>query len=249
MKLNQKGNSYFINSARSFTPNTISQLILEKSFDFSYQMVFGEGHHRNNRSGGQLKRKNGELFCNTFQGKLSEVILHELFTTKKLICSEPDFEIMGKGEWDDIDLIVNTHKLNIKSCAHFSNLLLLETKDWDNNGNYIPNKTTAGTSSYDYFILVRINPDIKAKFKEKLLFYSNNIDYTELKNIIFSMQWSYDIGGTISNKTLKHIIEHNYILPQNSMLNDKTEMDAENYYVQCGNMKSLSTLLEALQAD
>lgn len=43
-------------------PKTISTV-----FDFSYNMTFGgKGEHRSYRSGGAHKRKNGEIFANTF---------------------------------------------------------------------------------------------------------------------------------------------------------------------------------------
>ena len=33
---------------------------VKKVFDFAYEMSYGTGEHRNHRSGGDLKRKNGE---------------------------------------------------------------------------------------------------------------------------------------------------------------------------------------------
>lgn len=119
MKLRQSDNSYFINSPIPFHGTTISKSLLAKSIRFSFDMVFGDGHHRNRRSGGNHLRKNGELFCNTIQGKLAEVILHLEFNKIGLNCTEPDFEIMGEGIWDNIDLIVEQKKINVKSCAFF----------------------------------------------------------------------------------------------------------------------------------
>lgn len=247
MKLTKEGDSYYTNSKKGFEKNPITNEVVKKSFDFSLEMVFGDGHHRTNRSGGELKRKKGELFCNTFQGKLSEIILQNIFTSHNLECSEPDYSIMGEGEWDDVDLVVNNNKINIKSCAHFSNLLLLETKDWDKSGNYIPNKKLPISSSYNYFILIRISPDIKSIFRKNELFYSNTIELSVLQELISPLKFYYDIGGVISHLTLQHIITNNYVLPKNSKLNGSIKMDAENYYVQCGNMKSFDSLLKALQ--
>lgn len=61
-------------------------------------MSYGTGEHRN---GGELNRKNGEIFINTFQGKLAELaVYNEIYKLsndvyKKL--SIPDFNIFGLG--------------------------------------------------------------------------------------------------------------------------------------------------------
>ena len=52
--------------------------------------------------------------------------------------------------------------------------------------------------------------------------------------------------------TLKYLIEKNFVLPQNSLLNGKTKMDSENFYCQLGGMKniaSLPNLLRKIQHD
>ena len=38
------------------------------------------------------------------------------------------------------------------------------------------------------------------------------------------------------------IISNKYILPQGALLNERTEMDATNYYVQSGDMRPMSDL-------
>ena len=50
----------------------------KKSFEFAYSMTFGsKGQHRAYRSGGRHRRKNGEIFANTFQGKLCEFAVYQ----------------------------------------------------------------------------------------------------------------------------------------------------------------------------
>jgi hypothetical protein len=53
--------------------------------------------------------------------------------------------------------LVGKIPISIKATKHFGQLLLLETKDWNNNGQYIPNLSLEKQSQYDYFILVRTN--------------------------------------------------------------------------------------------
>ncbi|MDQ6473113.1 hypothetical protein RB619_20945 [Flavobacterium sp. LHD-80] len=241
------GDYYFVNNKKPFKGIVINEVDLKNVLDFAYEMCFGNGHHRSTRTGGQYGRKNGEKFCNTFQGKLAEVVLYNYFKSKSVVCNKPDFGIYGEGIWDDTDLEILNKKINVKSAASQSNLLLLETKDWTNNGQYIPNLNNSSANLYDYFILIRVNPDIKKLFRSKKLMYNDVIPKIDIENIIFKQTWSYDIAGYCTTKNLIQAIADNNILPQNSILNEYTKMDAENYYIQCGDMKDIDELIKSLQ--
>lgn len=248
MKLSKKNNEFYINSKKPFKNILIEKKFINNSFSFAYSMVFGNGHHRKHRSGGKHNRKNGELFANTFQGKLAEFMVHNELEKKGLIeLSDLDTDIHGKGIWDDTDLEYKGKKINIKSTAFFSNLLLLETKDWNNKGEYIPNINSSSSQNYDYFLMVRIKPDIKQLFQKEKIFYSNEIKKDRLTKIIYKQKWFFDFAGFCSDKTIKHIIKHQYILPQNSLLNGKIHMDAENYYVQSGDLKDFDFFVNELK--
>lgn len=240
MKLEKKGNSYYINKKKEFTKNSISNIHLNKAFNFAYEMAFGKGHHRSHRSGGQVSRSQIDIFKNTLQGKLAEVVLYNFFKEKDIELNDVDYSISGKGDWDDTDLTFGEIKISVKSAAFFSNLLLLETKDWDDEANYIPNlDQNSTTKNYDYHILVRIKPNTNSLFNDL-------IDKKSLEDEIKSNKWYYDIPGCCSNNTLKHIIQNNYVLPQNSLLNGIVKMDAENYYIQSGDLKNISELIKTL---
>ena len=179
VELNEMGSGTWTRSTvvtiRSNVAEPIEVGLLESALQFAYAMVYGDGHHRDHRSGGITHRKKGEVFCNTFQGKLAEVSLHRLFKTHNLNVDEVDYNVYGEGAWDDCDLTVNGKRINIKSAASFANLLLLEAKDWDEYGNYLPNAFAGETAQYDYFVLVRFKPDIKSLFQAEEMFYSNHI--------------------------------------------------------------------------
>ncbi|WPO76985.1 hypothetical protein [Flavobacterium sp. KACC 22761] len=242
-----EGDYYFVNNPKRFNGIAINKTDIEKVLNFAYSMCFGKGHHRSTRTGGQYSRKNGEKFCNTFQGKLAEVVLYNHFQANSIECNEPDFGIYSEGIWDDSDLEIKNKKINIKSAASQSNLLLLETKDWTTDGKYIPNLINGSTNRYDYFVLVRINPDIKKIFRSKNLMYTNEISKNAIEELIFASLWTYDIAGHCNNEDLKTAISNKNILPQNSFLNQYTKMDAENYYIQCGNMNNIEELITILQ--
>lgn len=249
MKLEVKNtNEYYINSKKEFISNKINEILILECFEFAYEMVFGDGHHRNHRSGGQYGRKNGELFANTFQGKIAEfVVYHEFIKNGLSDLEKPDIGIYGEGIWDDTDLNYKGIKINIKSAAFFSNLLLLESKDWNLNGEYIPNINNESSQDYDYFILARIKPDIKRILRSNKLFFTNEIEKTQLKELVFNEKWFYDFAGVCSQNTIKYIINHQYFIPQNSKLNGKIPMDADNYYIQSGNLKNIKELISKLK--
>ena len=120
----------------------------------------------------------------------------------------------------------------------------METKDWNNEGEYIPNINTE-YSIYDYFVLVRIKDDVKSFFYKQNLNENNIIK--DIRQKIESSKFYYDIPGFFTTITLKYIIENGYVIPKNSLLNNKTKMDAENYYIQSGNLKKMEFFLKELK--
>ena len=250
-KLRQDGNKYFIDTKKNFNSvNRFKDETIDKVFEFAYAMTFGNGEHRDHRTGGTMSRKKGQIFINTFQGKLSELGVYNAFfqSNKEAYhkLSEPDFAVYGLGEWDDSDIELGKIKFSIKSTKFYGNLLLLETKDWSEKGEYIPNLNIDKNCIYDYFVLVRIKPDGEKMMSANKLLYSNNIDKAELYSLIKSEKWEYDVSGYITNEDLKFLINNTFILPQNSLLNGKIPMDAENYYIQSGDMRDFQQLVSSL---
>jgi len=240
-------NCNFWTSTKNFKPLiSFDHETIQKVYQFSFDMTFGQkGVHRAHRSGGSHYRKNGELFINTFQGKIAEFGIYNYFKTKGIKLHEPDLERWGEGKWDTTDLIVNGKKLNIKSTKSKGHLLLLETKDWDQEGKYIPNTDIDG-GEYDFFILTRIDPDGEKEMRGKYLLKTNDVDENILKNLILSADWRFDIVGFITKDDLKTIIKTGIIIERGSYLNLWTKMDASNYYVQSGDMKSIDKLIPHL---
>lgn len=233
--------NFTVNSKRAFNSLFSLNDFLPEAFDFAYTMCFTEGHHRNIRSGGHTHRSPGELFINTLQGKLAEFGIYRKFSEHGITLCPPDLNVMGKGIWDNGDFDCLGNKLSIKSAAHFSNLMLLETKDWDEDAHYIPDG-----SCYDFFILCRIKPDGKTLFAHHPLLAHDKPAYEALKALFFAENWEFDIAGCIGKGELKELINCRFILPQNARLNGKISMDAPNYYVQSGDMHTFEQLLKKL---
>ena len=242
MKLTQIGDTYFINKTKPFEPSRIKTDFIEKSFEFAYSMTFGEGHHRNHRTGGSEQRTALDIFRNTLQGKIAESVVFESLKTEGIACDPIDYSIHGKGIWDDADISYKDVKISVKSAAHFSNLLLLETQDWNKDGAYKPNNQVSKIATYyNYFVLVRIKPNTKSMFRTVMT-------KAELQEEIFSKKWYCDIPGCCSLKTLRYLIANDYVLPQNALLNGKIKMDAENYYIQAKDLKSINELIDILKS-
>ena len=210
---------------------------IDRVFDFAYTMAFDE-KHRKTRSGGKTRRRNGEVFANTFQGKLAECAAVNFFY-KYDDTIEIDFDTYDLGIWDKVDLTVRKKEVAIKSTKKFGQLLLLETKDWNRSGQYIPNLGTH-YYTYDYIVMVRIDPSCEDLMKKNRLLYKEEIEQSVLKNLITHQNWSYDYVGYITNDDLIQVIRNKRIIPQGALLNGSTPMDAENYYVQAGDMRKLT---------
>lgn len=239
------GNSYYVQNKRPFKAYK-SMLYEDKKecFDFAYNMSYAKrGEHRDLRSGGKMHRTLGQIFINVFQGKMAEFALYRYLKEKKIDVEKPDVEEYGLGKWDSFDLGCQGKHFSVKSTKSFGDLLLLETKDWNMNGEYIPN-LSEGTAKYDYTILVRFEPDGERIMRQNHLLYQKEYEipgniYEVLVEKIYTQEWMYDFPGFIYYSELVNMIREKMIIPQNALLNGKTKMDAENYYFQTGNMHSM----------
>ncbi|MEI6898119.1 MAG: hypothetical protein V5786_11695 [Psychromonas sp.] len=221
---------------------------IDDVFEFAYAMSFAKkGAHRDHRSGGTHHRKNSEIFINAFQGKLSELAVYNYFFQFNRALyqqlSPPNFDVYGLLEWDDCDLQLKEKYFSIKSTKYYGNLLLLECKDWNKLGQYKPNLKTGKPAFFDFFVLVRIKSDGDNLLKSNKYLYVNTINKQELLQLIKSQRWYFDIPGYLTHKDLVEVITCQQLLPQGAILNKKTKVDADNYYIQSGDLSSLEQLI------
>ena len=216
---------------------------ISDSFEFAYDMTFGNiGKHRDHRSGGTHKRHNGELFSDTMQGKLSEFVVYNVFRNRIKEINRPDLNRYGLKKWDDCDFKINQRTIAVKSTKFYGNLLLLESNDWNERGQYIPNIQN-GEKNYDFFILIRIKPDLTRIMKQNKAYYSDEINKNTLEEIIFKEEWISNIVGYITHDDLIETIQEKNLIKKGSILNYNTVMDADNYYVQAGDFRPMHELL------
>jgi hypothetical protein len=240
--LRKSGNDFYITKPRIFNPKSFTNKNdVGDTFEFAWSMTFGaDGAHRDHRSGGTSRRKNGEIFANTYQGKLAEFAIANEFSGFEGI-QRPDLSIYGLGKWDSFDIYLNSLHIGVKSTKKYGNLLLLETKDWSVDANYANNSES---QTPDFLCLVRLNPDIDLILKQVRLLYSDTCDKIILKKLVTDQKFTYDCCGFISRSELKNIIKNQLLLPRHAMLNGRTRMDAENYYVQAGDLTPIDLISE-----
>jgi hypothetical protein len=224
----------------SFKTKTVGSVI-----DFAFNMTFGsKGEHRHSRSGGTISRGNLEIFINTFQGKLSEfAVANVLYKHKDF--QEPDLSTYGLGVWEDADFQLGENAIAVKSTKSYGNLILLESKDWDLQGKYLASVSEPRT--YSHIVLVRIRPDVDEVLRSFRPNTSREFALADLRDLIRGLEWEYDIPGYITNADLISVIRDKHLIAKGALLNNVVRMDAENYYVQAGDLRPLSELITQLK--
>lgn len=248
-------NGFIINNPKSYPVMnnmgyTFNNNELRECFDYAFR-ISAEDLTRPNRSGGSYYRSPNQIFVNHFLGKLSEYALFRFLQYNGIKVEKPDINIYSRGIWDTEDLIIHGNqseiKLTIKSTKSFGNLMLLETKDWNSEAKYLPNNIV-----YDYFCFVRIDCSLESILKRNRKWYSSILEsYTILEEYVYEAavkkNISFDFPGWLPREKVKEAIRLNHIIKKNDILNNKTKMDATNYYIQSGDFYSMEYFIYELQ--
>jgi hypothetical protein len=248
-KLFRIDNDYHVTCKSRFEPLWgASSEDVGKVLDFAWAMNFdGDGAHRPNRSGGDKKRTLCEMFADDFQGKLAELSFYWLLLSHGVSCSSPDMGVYPRWKWDSGDINANSKDINIKSVKWFSNLMLLETENWDAECRYIPDLNLGKKASYDWFVLLRISPAVIELMKSNGWTSDTPPDKAKLFGKFLEQKWKMDVGGAVPSSRVEEAIATKAILPKGAMLNGSILMDAENYYIQSGKMGDFENFLKAIK--
>ncbi len=245
-ELEFQNNRYLLNRKKRFKPNVdIGMSNKKEAFNFAYAMTFEQiGEHRDHRTGGGHKRSKGEIFTNVYQGKLAEFAFYNYYYNKVNNISKPDLSVMGLNKWDLYDFKINDKKIAVKSTKSKGNLVLLEKDDWDENGCYIPNRMKRD-NLFDYFVLVRVEPDFERIMRDHNIFKSNEVNKNELFQIITKAFVRIEITGYFTHQEfVSEIIHKGQIIHKGYLLGrNGKKMDAENYYIQSGDLHSPEELV------
>lgn len=140
---------------------------ISDSYNFAKRM---KGNHNPNMI---MDREDWEIFRDDLRGKLGEIAVRNYIIDKapdSVIETDIDFSVTGRGQWDIVDLVVNGIHLSVKSIRQQSKFLLVESKRYDDDGNYVYNNNDGQKVRIDYYVLVRvkIHPEVtKASFEQK----------------------------------------------------------------------------------
>ena len=239
--------TFFVNRKKTFSPSVYrNPRVVDKCFNFAWSMTYGGiGEHRSNRSGGTSSRKNGEIFANTFQGKMAEFAMFEIFENLEGV-KYPDLSLHPLGKWDTCDIVIGNYKIAVKSTKSFGNLLLLEASDWSMEADYLNNPKT---ESPDMFALVRIAPEVEKLMRSGRLLYSSTCERENLYSIVVTQHdYKFDICGFASRDDIKMAIKLDQRLEKGSKLNGTTTMDANNFYIQAGDLRTLDSMIKQFPA-
>ena len=158
-------------------------------YRFAQEMI---GNHNRNMI---MERADWEIFRDVFRGKLGEAALRKYIKEKypnKVIQNDIDYSVMPLGQWDTIDLLVDGVYINVKSVKQRSNFLMIETKRYNENGEYSYKNNNGEDVRIDAYVLVRVSiePDINI----------NAMKYHEIEQFNQKHKVCAEILGGISHK-------------------------------------------------
>ncbi len=98
---------------------------------------------------------------------------------------------------------------------------------------------------------MRVKCELEKKLKAKRMFYSAVLEVNELKKIYSQLkkmnEIQFDIPGFLYKSNIQKVILNRQLIEKGKTLNGKTVMDADNYYVQAGNMYDINELFNELK--
>lgn len=232
--------SFQVNQKKPFKENVeATKDDVQKCLEFCWNMTYGNnGEHRDHRSGGEKRRNQEEIFQDIFIGKMGEIAFYRWCQNRqKAKISEVDFTCFKLGKWDSSDFTITANekvfKVAVKTTKFIGNLLLLEMKDWkviDKKAIYIPNQLKDDDGFYHYLVFCRVKTNLG-----DLLTKFNGIKQVSLSSLAESLTVGLQVVGYINNNDLVNIMSSGkYEIYQGDILNKKTRMDADNYYIQSG---------------
>jgi hypothetical protein len=198
-----------------------------KCLNFATEMAYGNGHHKSQSFGGKSHERNSsEIFINTFQGKIAELAVYNQLSNLKIKPDKnPEFEIWGKGKWEDCDFTLKNETLrcSVKSTKDFGNLLLLEKEKYNEKGEFLETEDLK-PRHYDFTFLVRV-----AGIKD------NDPKSYMQKNSIET-----EVVGFLSHQNFLEVIAQNQFIKKGIRLGIPLIVD--NYYVFAKDLELIKNL-------
>lgn len=224
---------------------------IEQATKFAFAML---GNARPSSHGGEREREDWEIFINQLEGKLGEIAV---FRQALKFGYNPslDFTVTSRFSWDKGDLILEKVPTNsneadfyekrtvqIKTSKSFSQMMLLEVKDYNIDGTYKHTEDGCDSIIYDSFVAQRLNRSWTNVIKQlKKLFYENDDDI--IVELLVNVQVGYDSAYMIDREKFKEVIQRKQVLRAGEGIATKanvpksTIIEVDNYVIPLSEMK------------
>lgn len=193
---------------------------IHKCVHFASEMAYGNGYHKSQSFGGNNYSRNpAEIFINTLQGKLAELaVFNQLFGLGIVPDKLPEFDVWGKGKWEDCDFTLNngTIRCSVKSTKFFGNVLLLEKDKYNSKGEFLETESLK-PELYDFTFLVRISG---VKFAKPEKYLELNLNGIKIET---------EVTGFLSHRKFLEVISEKQIIKKGTIFGVPILVD--NYYI------------------
>lgn len=250
------------------SPNLDDTAMLERLFCYAVGASYLAKQEENGgwtqpkrTNGSHSKRNNGEIFKDVYIGKIAEIALYK-YLSKYGEAAEPNLtEPGGYGNSDTVDMLWENKHISIKCTQKTSNLMLLQTGQYDEKGCYLPNiKRELLPQYFDYHVLCKYEVlENSANWESNIKFAMKDIitesEMEQLKVLMDKLSWKVRIVGYLSHDELvNNVIQNGMIVyaddPNNGLFRSfgtkgysaRTCVDVDNYYVQTGDLHPIREL-------
>ncbi len=241
-----KSNTYFVNSPKLFENKEIPRDLIIEAYYYAYDQIFEEGFHIRFPEVNAGDFCKNSLFCNMFKIKLAESLIYSALVKSNRTPEMIDIKLKNRGLLEFCDLMCEGQHIKIRTSDQHEDVYLLERSKWNEKGYFIPHLQEKCKGLYDYFLMVRFSNELSNYLNQFRTKDRHIISERFLSEIQKQKRIKYDIPGFFRQEELKRIIEDEYVLPKDSVVNSKTLIDSDKYYIQTGNMSSFSELIYEL---
>lgn len=248
MKLYYKNrsNSYFVSNPKTFENKAISEDIVSEAYYYAYHMIYAAGFEQRFPDIPNNHYSKLSLFCNIFQVKLSEVLIYSAFVKSNRTPEMTAIKVKSQGIIEFCDMVCEGQNIKIKTGVESEDIFTLEQSKWNKEGFFIPGLKEDTKGLYDYFLMVRLSKDL-SEFLQTIR--KMNIDLPSDEQLFKKMlpkKITYDIPGFFSQSKLKQLINKDYVLPKDALINPDRIVESDKYYLQTGNLREFSELISEL---
>lgn len=215
---------------------------MEQALDFSYNAVDKiKEKYRN----GIRECSKDEMLFDTLEGKLNDIVTPR---QERSLCyiGETNFNNYFKDKWNSYDLVFlkndKSEFCQIKTIKYFSQFLLLEATDYENNRSY-KFLNGNGPMVYNRSVFKKIKCDESKNYIRNILYIEN----IEINLYIKKIRLFYDIVRFIKfDEFVSQVIKKNYLFKQGSVISTfKTghrsrPLEVNNCYDQVYDMHAIS---------